>query len=38
MLKNKTTIFATHALQYLPFVDKICVMKDGFIVETGDYK
>ncbi|TPX38128.1 hypothetical protein SmJEL517_g00165 [Synchytrium microbalum] len=37
-LKGKTRILVTHALQYLPRVDKILVMSGGTIVEQGTYK
>ena len=38
MLSKKTRILVTHAVSYLPFVDKIIVMKDGSISEIGSYK
>ena len=37
-LKDKTTILATHALQYLQYSDKIFYMKDGEIKWTGNYE
>merc|ERR1719450_1625393 len=38
MLSNKTRILVTHAVSYLPLVDKIIVMKDGSISEIGSYQ
>ncbi|KAJ6639011.1 Multidrug resistance-associated protein 1, partial [Pseudolycoriella hygida] len=37
LLANKTRIVVTHAVNYLPKVDKIFVLKDGTITESGDY-
>ena len=37
MLSNKTRLLVTHGLTYLPQTDKIIVMKDGKISETGTY-
>ncbi|OMH86347.1 Multidrug resistance-associated protein 1, partial [Zancudomyces culisetae] len=37
LLKNRTRILVTHALQYLPVCDNIYAMKDGVIVESGTY-
>jgi len=38
MLKGKTIIFVTHALNYLPDFDKVAVFKEGNLVETGIYE
>ena len=38
LLKNKTRILVTHAVKYLPMVDRIVVLKDGLISEMGSYK
>ena len=38
LLKNKTRILVTHAVKYLPMVDRIVVLKDGLISEMGNYK
>lgn len=37
-LKDRTVVFVTHALQYLPQMDKVCIMKGGKIVEQGSYE
>uniref|UniRef100_A0A5S6QET3 ABC-type glutathione-S-conjugate transporter n=1 Tax=Trichuris muris TaxID=70415 RepID=A0A5S6QET3_TRIMR len=37
LLKNKTRIFVTHGLGYLKKVDRILVIRDGRISETGSY-
>ena len=37
MLSNKTRLLVTHGLTYLPQTDRIIVMKDGKISETGTY-
>ena len=37
LLKTKTVIFITHALQYIKEADKILVFKNGEIVEQGDF-
>ncbi|KRX01143.1 P-loop containing nucleoside triphosphate hydrolase [Pseudocohnilembus persalinus] len=36
-LKEKTIIFVTHALQYMPQMTKILIFKNGQIVEQGTY-
>ncbi|KAL4488821.1 hypothetical protein ABPG72_016474 [Tetrahymena utriculariae] len=36
-LKNKTVVFVTHALHYMPEVERIVVMKDGELVEDGTH-
>jgi ABC-type multidrug transport system fused ATPase/permease subunit len=36
-LANKTRLFVTHQLQFLPTVDYIVVVKDGAITERGTY-
>ena len=38
--KNRTVIFVTNALQYLnnPLIDKILVLKEGLIKESGSYE
>ena len=38
VLKDKTIIFITHALQYIKESDKIIVFKNGEIVEQGSYE
>ncbi|KYR03153.1 ABC transporter C family protein [Tieghemostelium lacteum] len=37
LLKDKTRILVTHAVHYLPYVDRIVMMKNGKIVETGTF-
>jgi ABC-type multidrug transport system fused ATPase/permease subunit len=37
-LNNKTRILVTHQLHYLTEVDKIYVIKDGEIIESGSYQ
>ena len=37
MLKGKTRILCTHAIDFLHLADKIVVMKKGQIVTQGDY-
>ncbi|GAA6028671.1 hypothetical protein JCM8097_007340 [Rhodosporidiobolus ruineniae] len=38
MLKGKTIVLVTHALQYLPQTDAVLVMENGRIVERGTYE
>jgi ATP-binding cassette subfamily C (CFTR/MRP) protein 1 len=38
ILSGKTRVLVTHSLTYLPFTDKIIVIKDGKISEAGTYK
>ncbi|KAL5010012.1 hypothetical protein ScPMuIL_012317, partial [Solemya velum] len=38
LLKNKTRILVTHGLQWLPHVDKIIVITNGQISETGSFE
>ena len=38
LLKDKTVILATHALQYLQYSDKIIYMKEGEIKWAGNYE
>ena len=38
LLKNKTRILVTNSLTFLPSTDKIIVLKDGQISETGTFK
>ena len=38
MLKDKTRIFVTNAISYLPQVDEILVIKNGIIAEQGSYQ
>ena len=38
LLKNKTRVLVTHSVKYLPEVDKIVVLKDGVVSETGTYR
>jgi ABC-type multidrug transport system fused ATPase/permease subunit len=35
--KGKTVVLVTNGQQFLPFVDKIIVVHEGKIVETGSY-
>ena len=37
ILRNKTRLLVTHAINYLPKVDKIIVMNEGRITEMGTY-
>ncbi|KAF2071736.1 hypothetical protein CYY_006941 [Polysphondylium violaceum] len=38
MLRNKTRVLVTHAVHYLPYVDRIIMIKDGAIAEEGSYE
>ena len=38
LLKGKTRIFVTHAVSFLSQVDKILVIKDGIIAESGSFQ
>lgn len=38
LLKNKTRFLVTNAINFLPRVDEIFVIKNGFISESGSYK
>ena len=38
LLKNKTRVLVTHGIHHLEHVDKIVVLKDGVVSETGDYR
>ena len=38
LLKDKTRLFVTNAISYLPQVDEILVVKDGIIAERGSYQ
>ena len=38
LLKNKTRVLVTHGVKFLPYFDKIVVLKDGAISEVGTYK
>ncbi|XP_051488018.1 multidrug resistance-associated protein 1 isoform X6 [Apus apus] len=38
ILKNKTRVLVTHAINYLPQMDTILVMTDGKISEMGSYQ
>ena len=38
LLKNKTRILVTNSLTFLPLTDKIIVLKEGQISETGTFK
>lgn len=38
LLSGKTRILVTHGITYLPMMDKIFVIKDGTISESGTYK
>ncbi|XP_068170423.1 ATP-binding cassette sub-family C member 12 [Antennarius striatus] len=37
-LQGKSIILVTHQLQYLEFCDRILVLEDGKMLETGDHK
>ncbi|KAK5580921.1 hypothetical protein RB653_000948 [Dictyostelium firmibasis] len=37
ILRNKTRILVTHAVHYLPYVDRIILMKDGRVAEEGTF-
>lgn len=37
LLKEKTIVLVTHAIQYLPSCDSVLVMEKGKIVESGQY-
>ena len=37
MLKDKTRLFVTNSLNFLPQVDEIMMIEDGFLIETGTY-
>ena len=37
MLKDKTRMFVTNSLNFLPQVDEIIMIENGFIIETGTY-
>ena len=37
-LQGKTRVLVTHGVTFLPYVDKIVVMKKGVISESGSYK
>lgn len=38
LLKDKTIIFVTHALQYMPQTNRIIVFSKGQIAEQGTYE
>lgn len=38
LLKNCTRVLVTHGITYLPQTDKIVVLKDGEVSETGTYQ
>ena len=38
LLRDKTRVLVTHGVKFLPYVDKIIVLKDGKITESGTYK
>ncbi|XP_057660508.1 multidrug resistance-associated protein 1 isoform X6 [Diorhabda carinulata] len=38
LLKNKTRVLVTHGITYLPRTDKIIVLKNGEVSETGTYQ
>ncbi|CAG7730370.1 unnamed protein product [Allacma fusca] len=38
MLRKKTRIVVTHGVTYLPYVDRIIVMNNGEITESGTFK
>ena len=38
LLKYKTRVFVTNSLSFLPQVDKVCMMKNGQIIQVGTYE
>ena len=38
LLRDKTRVLVTHGVKFLPYFDKIVVLKDGAISEMGTYK
>lgn len=38
LLQNSTRVLVTHGITYLPMVDKIIVLKDGQVTESGTYR
>ena len=38
LLKDKTRIWVTNQVSYLPFTDKVIFMKDGKVLEQGSYQ
>ena len=38
MLKDKTRLFVTNSLNFLPQVDKIIMIENGALIETGTYE
>ncbi|GAM28766.1 hypothetical protein SAMD00019534_119420 [Acytostelium subglobosum LB1] len=38
LLEGKTRILVTHGMHFLPFVDRVIMMKDGRIAEEGSYE
>ena len=38
VLRDKTRVMVTHGVHWLPYVDKVIVVKDGKVSETGSYK
>jgi len=38
MLKDKTRVLVTHAIDFLHLADRIVVMKDGEVKTTGTYE
>lgn len=38
LLRNKTRILVTHAVQFLPKLDRVIVLEEGRIVAVGDYR
>ncbi|KAJ1525343.1 hypothetical protein ONE63_010161 [Megalurothrips usitatus] len=38
LLRNKTRVLVTHGIAFLPFVDRIVVLKDGTVSEEGSYQ
>ena len=35
--QNKTRILVTHAIEFLPHVDTVILMKDGEVIAKGSY-
>ena len=38
LLRTKTRILVTNSISILPFVDRIVVLQDGLVSESGSYK
>jgi len=38
ILRNKTRVLVTHGVSFLPYMNRIFVMKNGEITESGTYR